>query len=52
MEDRILKTLTKYLLENEAVLSKEEKLDLEEQKNYMAKRIVRKKCYQYAVVKQ
>lgn len=28
------------------------KLDLEEQKNYMAKRVVRRKCYQYAVARQ
>lgn len=52
MEDRVLKTLTKYLVENEDVLSEEEKLDLEEQKNYMAKRVVRRKCYQYAIKKQ
>lgn len=52
MEDRILKTLAKYLIENENILSEEEKLDLEDQKNYMAKRIVRRKCYRYADARQ
>lgn len=49
MEDRILITLTKYLIEHGNNLSEEEKNDLEEQKNYMAKRVARRKCYQYAI---
>lgn len=52
MEDRILKTLTKYLIENKDILSEEEKTDSEEQKNYMAKRVERRKCYQYAIAQQ
>ncbi len=50
MEDRILSTIMKYLIENEDVLSEEEKNDLVEQKNYMAKRIVnRNRILPYAI---
>jgi len=39
MEYHILKTLVTYLIENEDKLPENEKIDLEKQKDYIARRI-------------